>query len=80
MDDLEQRCLAALRARHNRMEPCDDESLVRAIIPIVLEEAAKACENYMGDCLDDADVQRMWPAIRLRNSVYAAAIRAIGAP
>lgn len=40
-----------------------------------LEEAAKACEDYLANCLDDRDIQRRWPTIRQRNGIYAAIVR-----
>ena len=40
-----------------------------------LEEAAKACEAHMSQCLDDRDIQKRWPQIKARNAVYAQAIR-----
>lgn len=42
-----------------------------------LEEAAKACEDYLADCLDDYDIQRRWPVIRQRNAIYAAIVRSL---
>ena len=50
---------------------------ISVIAPAVLEEAAKACENYMSDCLEDRDVQRNWPVTLGRNKVYSQQVRAL---
>ena len=77
MGDLEQRVAAEIRRHIEREGLLPIVNLARAIIPMVLEEAAKACESHMADCLEDKDVQRRWSEIRARNAVYATAIRAI---
>lgn len=42
-----------------------------------LEDAAKACEAHMSQCLEDRDIQKQWPQIKARNAVYAQVIRAL---
>lgn len=42
-----------------------------------LEEAAKACEAHMSQCLDDRDIQKRWPQIKAHNAVYAGVVRAL---
>jgi hypothetical protein len=67
MDDLEQRVAAIIHAETNTIGN-EAFNLARAIIPMVLEHAAKAVEN-----------QRPVHHSFVRRTHAAAAIRAIGA-
>jgi hypothetical protein len=42
-----------------------------------VEDAAKACENYMADCLEDRDVRKNWQQTLSRNYVYAKVVRTL---
>ncbi len=70
MGDLEQRVADLMHEKGTWAcdPPCDEAAIARAIIPMVLEEAAKAVEN-----------QRPVHHSFVRRTHAAAAIRAIGA-
>ena len=67
MGDLEQRVADELR----RTRLHGNDAQARAVIPIVLEEAAKVADDYVGDPDDSR-----W----VTAGNIAAAVRAIGAP
>ena len=71
MDDLEQRVAAIIRNGAGAvLHQHEREAIARAIIPMVLEEAAKVADDYVGDPDDSR-----W----VTAGNIAAAIRAIGA-
>lgn len=68
MDDLEQRVADLMHEKGTWAcdPPCDEAAIARAIIPMVLEEAAKVAHQWVAD---DIEGKRL-----------ADLIRAIGAP
>lgn len=50
---------------------------MRALESAAYERAAMVCEQRCADLLQDRDIQKHWPRIKVENEQYAARIRAM---